>query len=303
MKGRFTLDSRDHFYRQAKAERWRARSAFKLLQIAEHYRIFDGVTRAVDLCAAPGSWSQVLRRELCSDAAIVSIDLQPIAPLKGVHLIQADITHPDTIRQVHEALSRPTDPTQAAPMDEDSGPTVADKGLADLVVCDGAPDVTGVHSVDEWLQAQLLTAALTIVSQILRPGGAFTAKFFLEDNTSFLFAQMQAAFGRVSIFKPASSRPSSREHFIVCQDFLAPKGLAESLAEWTAAGAIPRPTGPAIAPYVATGDLAGFNAEATPDTESDSFLDLSFDEIPEAPLSQSCLGSSNVLVNAMPACW
>lgn len=89
--GRSSKDKRDIYYRLAKENGWRARSAFKLLQINEQFGIFEGVNRAVDLCAAPGSWSQVLSRELFkSDAAstsgrkIVAVDLQRMAPLENV---------------------------------------------------------------------------------------------------------------------------------------------------------------------------------------------------------------------------
>ncbi|MEE6516343.1 hypothetical protein FKM82_025723 [Ascaphus truei] len=96
--GRSSKDKRDIYYRLAKEEGWRARSAFKLLQLDEEYQLFQGVQRAVDLCAAPGSWSQVLSRKLrrsdaqSSEVKIVAVDLQAMAPLPGVIQIQGDIT-------------------------------------------------------------------------------------------------------------------------------------------------------------------------------------------------------------------
>ena len=92
--GRSSKDKRDIYYRLAKEEGWRARSAFKLLQIDDEFRILQGVTRAVDLCAAPGSWSQVLARRLkgVDGAKIVAVDLQAMAPLPGVIQMQGDIT-------------------------------------------------------------------------------------------------------------------------------------------------------------------------------------------------------------------
>ena len=94
-------DKRDIFYRKAKEEGWRARSAFKLLQIDETFNLFDNVTRAVDLCAAPGSWSQVLARKLIDDhSRIVAVDLQPMAPIDGVHTVQGDITSQRTVDEV-----------------------------------------------------------------------------------------------------------------------------------------------------------------------------------------------------------
>ena len=96
--GRSSKDKRDVYYRLAKEGGWRARSAFKLLQIDEDFNLFTGVTRVVDLCAAPGSWSQVLSRKLIEEretkdeVKIVAVDLQAMAPLPGVIQIQGDIT-------------------------------------------------------------------------------------------------------------------------------------------------------------------------------------------------------------------
>ncbi|KAJ2721468.1 putative tRNA (cytidine(32)/guanosine(34)-2'-O)-methyltransferase, partial [Coemansia sp. D1744] len=90
--GKSSKDKRDVYYRLAKEQGWRARSAFKLLQVNEEFNIFEGVTRAVDLCAAPGSWSQVLSKELRKNsgdhAQVVAVDLQAMAPLQGVVQIQ-----------------------------------------------------------------------------------------------------------------------------------------------------------------------------------------------------------------------
>ena len=98
--GKSSKDKRDVYYRLAKEGGWRARSAFKLLQLNEEFNLFDGVTRVVDLCAAPGSWSQVLSRKLIEEkpenkdqVKIVAVDLQAMAPLAGVIQIQGDITN------------------------------------------------------------------------------------------------------------------------------------------------------------------------------------------------------------------
>lgn len=97
--GRSSKDKRDVYYRLAKEGGWRARSAFKLLQLNDDFNLFSGVKRVVDLCAAPGSWSQVLSRKLIEereddvgDVKIVAVDLQAMAPLSGVTQIQGDIT-------------------------------------------------------------------------------------------------------------------------------------------------------------------------------------------------------------------
>ena len=100
--GRASKDKRDVYYRRAKEEGWRARSAYKLLQIDDEFGVLHRVRRVVDLCAAPGSWSQVLARRVAGGegAAVVAIDLQPMAPIKGVTAIQGDITDPKALDEV-----------------------------------------------------------------------------------------------------------------------------------------------------------------------------------------------------------
>ena len=126
--GKSSKDKRDIYYRLAKENGWRARSAYKLLQIDEQFDIFKGVTRAVDLCAAPGSWSQVLSKRLYENAQklsqdngvkLVAVDLQTMAPLPGVYQLQGDITRLETATEIIQYF---------------------EGEKADLVVCDGAPD-------------------------------------------------------------------------------------------------------------------------------------------------------------------
>ncbi|KAF7562880.1 hypothetical protein G7046_g1209 [Stylonectria norvegica] len=211
--GKSSKDKRDAYYRLAKEQGWRARSAFKLLQLDEEFDVFANVTRVVDLCAAPGSWSQVLSRVLIKgekagrtawqdreaqfrqqmlgifpdgvsdeqraavdkmvserqeelkprkDVKIVSIDLQPISPLAGITTLRADITHPATVPLLLSALDPDYDPTTIS--------TQASHPV-DLVLSDGAPDVTGLHDLDIYVQSQLLFAALNLALCVLKPGG------------------------------------------------------------------------------------------------------------------------------------
>ncbi|EEC51446.1 predicted protein [Phaeodactylum tricornutum CCAP 1055/1] len=234
--GRLSRDKRDVFYRLAKEKGYRARSAFKLLQVDAEFDIFGArgapaslgntieplrVQRAVDLCAAPGSWSQVLSDKLYelnhatgdaganSDQAldideqpeepsIVAVDLQPMAPIDGVLCLQGDITAQSTAQDIIKHFQG---------------------NRAELVVCDGAPDVTGLHDVDEYLQGQLLLSAMMITTHVLCERGTFVAKIFRGRNVGFLYAQLRLLFERVSIAKPTSSRNSSMESFVVCQRF------------------------------------------------------------------------------------
>ncbi|KAJ4988320.1 tRNA (uridine-2 -o-)-methyltransferase trm7 [Stagonosporopsis vannaccii] len=268
--GKSSKDKRDAYYRLAKEEGWRARSAYKLLQIDEEFNLFEGVTRVVDLCAAPGSWSQVLSRVLIKgetfgragweqkqeatrrqvlgldkegkeesaaapiiqqpkpreNVRIVAIDLQPMSPLEGVTTMRADITHPSTIPLMLKAL----DPETYDPNSTTSSSPV------DLVISDGAPDVTGLHDLDIYVQSQLLWAALNLAMCVLKPGGKFVAKIFRGKDVDLLFAQLKIVFKRVRIAKPRSSRASSIEAFVVCEGFSPPEGFKASLDKPLGAG-------------------------------------------------------------------
>lgn len=213
--GRFTKDKRDIYYRKAKEEGFRARSAYKLLQLDEELQILTNVRRAVDLCAAPGSWSQVLRQRIPLEAdivQIVAVDLQEMAPLPGVVQIQGDITKEDTADRVIAQFQ-------------------GEK--ADIVVCDGAPDVTGLHELDQYIQGQLVLAALNITTHLLRPEGTFVAKIFRGRDIQLLYSQVKLFFRHVVVAKPKSSRNSSVESFIVGQGYDPPAGFRPGpLASW-----------------------------------------------------------------------
>ncbi|GAY50681.1 hypothetical protein CUMW_128590 [Citrus unshiu] len=265
--GKASRDKRDIYYRKAKEEGWRARSAFKLLQIDEEFNIFEAVKRVVDLCAAPGSWSQVLSRKLYLPAKlspdsregdlplIVAIDLQPMAPIEGVIQVQGDITNARTA-EVTDASSKLHQQLEFIV----ALPQVIrhfDGCKADLVVCDGAPDVTGLHDMDEFVQSQLILAVsiqffiyelvfclrqllhsfllasagfpllqgLTVVTHVLKEGGKFIAKIFRGKDTSLLYCQLKLFFPVVTFAKPKSSRNSSIEAFAVCENYSPPEGF------------------------------------------------------------------------------
>jgi len=167
----------------------------------------------VDLCAAPGSWSQIISQKLSergfkqsetNEVRGISVDLQEIAPIENMHHIQGDITKKSTLDKVLELF----------------------KGhKAQLVVCDGAPDVTGFHDIDQYIQSQLLVAALNITTFMLETGGTFVAKIFQGNDVKFLYSQFKVFFKSVEIVKPKSSRASSVEAFIVCRYFDPPQGF------------------------------------------------------------------------------
>jgi tRNA (cytidine32/guanosine34-2'-O)-methyltransferase len=155
------------------------------------------------------------------DVKIVSIDLQPISPLSGVVTLRADITHPATVPLLLKAL----DP------EYDAATTNSKQASqpVDLVISDGAPDVTGLHDLDIYVQSQLLFAALNLALCVLKPGGKFVAKIFRGRNVDILYAQLKIFFEKVIVAKPRSSRASSVEAFIVCINFQPPAGFKASL--------------------------------------------------------------------------
>jgi tRNA (cytidine32/guanosine34-2'-O)-methyltransferase len=273
--GKYSKDKRDIYYRKAKEIGFRARSAFKLLQIDEEFGLFSPekrVRRVVDLCAAPGSWSQVVSRKLFSGDAkadegkvAVAIDLQQMAPIDHVVTLQGDITSLETVREVLR---------------------LCEGELVDLVICDGAPDVTGMHDLDEYIQAQLILAALNITTHLLRPGGSFVAKIFRGKDISLLYSQLDCFFDHVTCAKPRSSRNSSIEAFVVCEGYNPPPDFEPSLMmalfdhtydeepgigqqggqQGGQGGQGQRPdrltgTNKATIPFVACGDLSGFDAD------------------------------------------
>mmetsp|Transcript_34998 Transcript_34998/g.77873 ORF Transcript_34998/g.77873 Transcript_34998/m.77873 type:complete len:305 (-) Transcript_34998:333-1247(-) len=282
--GKVSKDKRDIYYRKAKEEGWRARSAYKLLQVDETFDIFKNVKHAVDLCAAPGSWSQVLSRRLYLPAIkagstdppkIVAVDLQPMAPIEGVLQLQGDITSETTAKQVISHF---------------------EGHHADLVVCDGAPDVTGLHDLDEYVQAQLILAALTIVTHILRPGGVFVAKIFRGRDISLLYSQLRLFFPEVYCAKPRSSRNSSIEAFVVCRGYAPPPGFTPQLLHPLMAAAgrdysleTEDPALRKAVPFLACGSLQDGDPDANYALDPDSYVPRQVVQPPLAPAYKTAI--------------
>lgn len=274
--GKSSKDKRDIYYRLAKEQGWRARSAFKLIQIDEKFGILKGVTRVVDLCAAPGSWSQVLSKKLYADKSdseqndvkIVAVDLQSMAPLPGVTQLKGDITKESTANEILLQFG---------------------EQLVDLVVFDGAPDVTGLHDLDEYIQAQLLLAAMNITTYLLKPQGTFIGKIFRGKDVSILLAQLEIFFAEVIVAKPCSSRNSSIESFVVCRGFQLPEGYKPTMANplMTCSDSLPvaeTDVHPIITPFMACGSLSGFDADKTYSLNIDG-LEYTMREPVQKPIS------------------
>lgn len=204
-----SYSKRDIYYRKAKEEGFRARSVYKLKEINDNYKILDGAKKIIDLCAAPGSWSQMLRilTKNEKDAKIVSVDLQEIVPIEGVNIVKGDITKQETIRNI---LSHFNDEK------------------VDVVIFDGAPDVTGLIEIDMFMQVQLIIFSLVICLKVLKKGGKFVAKIFKEEGkinnsgsikSDFYYEKVKILFDNVYFFKPASSRNTSHETYVICEEF------------------------------------------------------------------------------------
>lgn len=266
--GKVSKDKRDIFYRKAKEDGWRARSAYKLIQIHEKFGILNDVTRVVDLCAAPGSWSQVLSKKLYlgedislhpeaksteskpkknENVKIVAVDLQPMAPLPGVIQLQGDITKFSTAEEIIKHF---------------------EGEKADLVICDGAPDVTGLHEMDIYVQSQLLLGALHIACNVLKRHGNFVAKIFRGKDNRLLTTQLSLIFTGVAIVKPTSSRNSSIESFVVCSDYeppvlFDPRDITPFLNVQNRNFELLTGNNRRIIPFLVCGDLSGWDSDTT----------------------------------------
>jgi 23S rRNA (uridine2552-2'-O)-methyltransferase len=191
----------DPYVKRAKAENYRSRAAYKLLELDERFGLLKGVKSVVDLGIAPGGWSQVVRRNAPA-ASIVGIDLLATDPIDGVTTLQMDFmdeTAPDRLR---DALGGP----------------------ADLVLSDMASNTVGHQQTDHLRTMALVEAGLEFAREILRPGGAYVAKVLAGGADHDLVADLKRNFATVKHAKPPASRKESSEWYVVAQGF---KGTAE----------------------------------------------------------------------------
>lgn len=186
----------DPYVKRAKAEGYRSRAAYKLIELDEKFGFLKGAKRIVDPGVAPGGWTQVVRRRL-PQAAVVGIDLLPIDPIEGATIFQMDFLHDDAPALLIEALG----------------------GAPDLVLSDMAANTVGHPQTDALRTMALVETALDFAIQTLQPGGAFVSKVFAGGADSQLVAEMKRNFTTVKHAKPPSSRKGSVEWFVVAQGF------------------------------------------------------------------------------------
>ncbi|PVE59237.1 rRNA methyltransferase [Arthrobacter sp. TPD3018] len=186
----------DPYVRRAKAEGYRSRAAYKLLELDERFGIIQGKRRVVDLGIAPGGWSQVIRRRV-PKAAVVGIDLLPVDPIDGVTIFQMDFMDDAAPGALMEALG----------------------GAPDLVMSDMAANTVGHPQTDALRTMALVETALAFAVDVLEKGGTFIAKVFAGGADAQLVAEMKRNFTTVKHAKPPSSRKGSVEWFVVAQGF------------------------------------------------------------------------------------
>ena len=191
----------DPYVKRAKAEGYRSRAAYKLLELDEKFGILKGSKRVVDLGIAPGGWTQVVRRKV-PKAAIVGIDLLPVDPIEGATIFQMDFMADEAPDALIDALG----------------------GNPDLILSDMAANTVGHQQTDALRTMALIETAFAFAQDVLEPGGTFVAKVFAGGADSDLVAQMKRAFATVKHAKPPASRKGSVEWFVVAQGF---KGRAE----------------------------------------------------------------------------
>ena len=194
----------DPYVKRAKAEGYRSRAAYKLIELDERFAFLKGVRRVIDLGIAPGGWSQVVHRQT-PGARIVGIDLLPVDPLDGVTIVQMDF-------MVDEAPARLLEELGGAP---------------DLVLSDMAANTVGHPQTDALRTMALVEAAHQFACEVLQPGGAFVAKVFAGGADSALVAEMKRNFTTVKHAKPPASRKGSSEWYVVAQGFKGAAGGAQ----------------------------------------------------------------------------
>jgi 23S rRNA (uridine2552-2'-O)-methyltransferase len=188
----------DPYVKQAQKDGYRSRSSYKLIQLNEKDKLFRAGMRVLDLGSAPGGWSQVAGRLIGSKGRVVATDILPMEPLKNVDFIQGDLTEQAVLDEILDRL-------------EGDRP--------DLIISDLAPNITGIDSADQAASMYLGELAFDLARRILKPRGDFVAKVFQGEGSDAYLKALRTAFEKVSIRKPAASRPRSREIYMVGKGF------------------------------------------------------------------------------------
>jgi 23S rRNA (uridine2552-2'-O)-methyltransferase len=192
----YSEKKREHFYREAKREGYRARSAFKLLQIQNRFKIIKKNDIVVDLGAAPGGWSQVAKQLVGEKGNVIGIDIAPIQPLEGITFLQGDLTQDSTIHNIQKNI---------------------DVDKADVVLSDMSPDISGNYSVDHARSIYLCEHALKIANILLKNDGNFVCKAFAGEDLQDFINKAKQKFRAVKQFSPSATRKSSSEIYVIAR--------------------------------------------------------------------------------------
>ena len=183
---------KDPYVKQSQKDNYRSRAAYKLIETNKKFKIFANVSSALDLGAAPGSWSQVMVNELKSPIKIVAIDLLDVEAIPGVEIYKGDFTSKKFSNYLQEI-----DPF-------------------DLIVSDISPNMTGHRQTDFLRSMEMLEEAFALTDCYLNKGGHFIAKYFRRGDLGQLLVNAKKKFTKVSSFKPNASRKNSSEIYLVC---------------------------------------------------------------------------------------
>ena len=185
---------RDIYVRQSQVDGYRARSAYKLIEIDEKFKIFKNGISVIDLGASPGSWSQYISRTVKS-GRLVSIDLKGMEEIENTIQIKADFTEAESQEKIKSFF----------------------KSKVDVVVSDMAVNTTGIKDIDAIYTGELAMEAMNFSKEMLVKEGRFVSKIFLGSSFNEIVALGKKLFKEVKVFKPKSSRKESKESFIICK--------------------------------------------------------------------------------------
>ena len=186
---------RDTYVRQSKIEGYRARSAYKIKEIDEKFKIFKGGMSVIDIGAAPGSWSQYVAKVVKS-GKIISVDLKEMENIENTLQIKGDFTSIDTQKQIKDYL----------------------KKKPDVVMSDMAVNTTGIKNIDSIQTGELCKEAMVFSKDVISEKGFFISKIFMGSTFNEIVALGKKIFKEVKVFKPKSSRKDSKESFIICKN-------------------------------------------------------------------------------------
>jgi 23S rRNA (uridine2552-2'-O)-methyltransferase len=188
----------DPYVKQAQRDGYRSRASYKLLQLNEKDKLIRPGMLIVDLGSAPGGWSQVVERLAGDQGRIVATDILPMDPLKNVEFLQGDFTEEAVLHEILRLLGG---------------------HKPDLVLCDIAPNITGIDSADQAASMYLAELALDFARQALKRQGDFVVKVFQGAGSDAFLKDLRSSFDKVLVRKPAASRPRSREVYVVAKGF------------------------------------------------------------------------------------